>query len=73
MKLKRILFWGACALSVGLGMGVAMAQSVPDLRCQYCQTIFMQCLAACDAEGGEGDCYRPCIVQRRLCQQTFCN
>jgi hypothetical protein len=73
MKLKRILFWGACALSVGLGMGVAVAQSVPDLRCQSCQTIFMQCLAACDAEGGEGGCYAPCIRQRRLCQEIFCN
>ncbi|ODU42799.1 hypothetical protein [uncultured Aquimonas sp.] len=72
MKLKQILFWGACALSIGLGMGVAVAQSVPDLRCQSCYTIFMQCLAQCDAENGEGGCYRTCTRQRTTCESLFC-
>jgi hypothetical protein len=73
MKLKRMLFWGVCALSMGLGAGISMAQSIPDNRCQDCQTFFYQCITACDYEGGEGGCYASCIQQRRLCQQTFCN
>lgn len=73
MKLSRFLFLCACALSVGLGVGVAMAQSVPSYQCQSCYTIFLQCSAACDLEGGEGSCYRACGRQRTTCESIYCN
>jgi hypothetical protein len=72
MKLKRFLFLGACALSIGLGVGVSMAQSVPDYRCRDCYSFFLQCLAICDSEGGVG-CGRACARQRAECEAIFCN
>lgn len=71
MKLKTLLFFGLCAVMAGAGMGVSMAQSVPDHRCRDCQTFFMACLYQCDLNGGEG-CYAACGRQRRLCEATFC-
>jgi hypothetical protein len=71
MKSKRFALIGLCAALFGAGIGMSSAQ-VLDVRCQSCETFFRVCIAACDAEGGEGDCYRPCFQQRRACVATFC-
>lgn len=71
MKRKTWLIGAFCAAFLGMGIGMTSAQ-VPDLRCQQCDWDYYGCIQACDYEGGETDCYRGCIVQRRLCKATFC-